>query len=127
MAGKITDGGARANVSALLAYCANWVRGLGCVPINNLMEDAATAEISRIELWQWVYHGASTAEGQKVTPSYIDKLLNEEANKLTKLDPKAVDLAKRYLSQQVRASEPSEFLTLDLMAHLDNSFAQSSI
>lgn len=127
VAGKITDGGARANVSALLAYCANWVRGLGCVPINNLMEDAATAEISRIELWQWVYHGASTAEGQKVTPSYIDKLLNEEANKLTKLDPKAVDLAKRYLSQQVRASEPSEFLTLDLMAHLDNSFAQSSI
>ncbi|WFD42932.1 malate synthase [Malassezia psittaci] len=125
--GKITEKGARANVSALLAYCANWVHGLGCVPINFLMEDAATAEISRISLWQWVFHGASTVDGKKITPQYIDELLDAEAKKLDKLDPKAVDLSRRYLSQQVRAKKPSEFLTTDLMAHLDNSAVMSKI
>ena len=123
VAGNITEGGARANVSALLAYCANWVKGNGCVPINNLMEDAATAEISRISLWQWVFHGAKTIEGKPVTPQFIDILLEQEAKKLTKLDTNAVDLARRYLQQQVRAKEPSEFLTTDLSAHLDNQLS----
>jgi len=125
--GKITEGGARANVSALLAYCANWVKGNGCVPINHLMEDAATAEISRISLWQWVFHGSSTVDGKPVTPQFIDEIIASEAAKLTKLDKNAVDLARRYLSQQVRAKEPSEFLTTDLMAHIDNSISQSRI
>ena len=91
------------------------------------MEDAATAEISRISLWQWVFHGASTVDGKKITPQYIDELLADEAKKLTKLDPKAVDLSRRYLSQQVRAKKPSEFLTTDLTAHLDNSASLSKI
>jgi len=125
--GQITEAGARANVSALLAYCANWVRGNGCVPINHLMEDAATAEISRISLWQWVFHGSKTVEGKPVTPQFIDQLIASEAAKLTSLDPNAVDLSRRYLSQQVRAKEPSEFLTTDLTAHLDNSISQSRI
>ena len=121
VAGKITEAGARGNVAALLAYCANWVRGLGCVPINHLMEDAATAEISRISLWQWVFHGSSTAEGKRVTPEYVDQLFNEEAAKMKNLDPKAVEVARQYLAQQVRAREPSEFLTTDLTPYLDNS------
>ena len=121
--GQITEAGARANVSALLAYCANWVRGNGCVPINHLMEDAATAEISRISLWQWVFHGSKTVEGKPVTPQFIDQIIASEAAKLTSLDPNAVDLSRRYLSQQVRAKEPSEFLTTDLTAHLDNSIS----
>ena len=125
--GQITEAGARANVSALLAYCANWVRGNGCVPINYLMEDAATAEISRISLWQWVFHGSKTVEGKPVTPQFIDQIIASEAAKLTSLDPNAVDLSRRYLSQQVRAKEPSEFLTTDLTAHLDNSISQSRI
>lgn len=125
--GQITEAGARANVSALLAYCANWVRGNGCVPINHLMEDAATAEISRISLWQWVFHGSKTVEGKPVTPQFIDQIIASEAAKLTGLDPNAVDLSRRYLSQQVRAKEPSEFLTTDLTAHLDNSISQSRI
>lgn len=125
--GQITEAGARANVSALLAYCANWVRGNGCVPINHLMEDAATAEISRISLWQWVFHGSKTVEGKPVTPQFIDQIIASEAAKLTSLDPNAVDLSRRYLSQQVRAKEPSEFLTADLTAHLDNSISQSRI
>ncbi|WFD32385.1 malate synthase [Malassezia sp. CBS 17886] len=121
VAGQITELGARSNVQALLAYCANWVRGLGCVPINNLMEDAATAEISRVSLWQQVFHQASTNDGKKITPQFIDNILTEEASKLPNLDKNAVDLARRYLSQQVRAKEPSEFLTTDLTPHLDNS------
>ena len=125
--GQITEAGARANVSALLAYCANWVRGNGCVPINHLMEDAATAEISRISLWQWVFHGSKTVEGKPVTPQFIDQIIASEAAKLTSLDPNAVDLSRRYLSQQVRAKEPSEYLTTDLTAHLDNSISQSRI
>ena len=125
--GQITEAGARANVSALLAYCANWVRGNGCVPINHLMEDAATADISRISLWQWVFHGSKTVEGKPVTPQFIDQIIASEAAKLTSLDPNAVDLSRRYLSQQVRAKEPSEFLTTDLTAHLDNSISQSRI
>ena len=55
---KITEDGVKGNVSAALSYCAAWVSGNGCVPINHLMEDAATAEIARMQLWQWVYHGA---------------------------------------------------------------------
>ena len=121
VAGQITEAGARANVSALLAYCANWVGGLGCVPINHLMEDAATAEISRISLWQWVYHGCSTNDGKRITPEYIDTLLAQEAEKFKNINPRAIDISRRYLAQQVRAREPSEFLTTDLTPYLDNS------
>lgn len=125
--GKITEGGARANVSALLGYCANWVKGNGCVPINYMMEDAATAEISRVGLWSWVYHGASTAEGKKVTAEYVDQLLAEEAAKLTKLDANAVGLARKYLSEQVRAPKPSEFLTSDLYPYLNKALAPARL
>lgn len=125
--GQITEAGARANVSALLAYCANWVKGNGCVPINYLMEDAATAEISRMSLWQWVYHGAKTADGKPITPQYIDELTAAEAAKLTSLDKNAVELSQRYLAQQMRASTPSEFLTSDLTAHLDNQTAPAKL
>jgi len=65
--GSITEEGVRANASAALAYCGNWVNGLGCVPIANLMEDAATAEIARAQLWQWAHHGSSTSSGKKIT------------------------------------------------------------
>lgn len=125
--GKITEGGARANVSALLGYCANWIKGNGCVPINHMMEDAATAEISRVGLWSWVYHGASTAEGKKVTPEYVDELLAQESSKLNKLDPQAVDLARKYLSDQVRKSAPSEFLTSDLYPYLSKDLAPARL
>jgi malate synthase len=53
-------------------------RGVGCVPIHNLMEDAATAEISRSQLWQWVRHGARTAEGTTITAPWVAQLLEEE-------------------------------------------------
>lgn len=81
------------------------------------MEDAATAEISRSQLWHWAYHGASTVDGTKITAAYIDKILNEETIecKKTGLDAKRVDLSARYLKDQIRAKALSDFLTSDLM------------
>src|SRR6185295_2518080 len=65
--GKITDAGLRNNVSVSLQYMAAWLAGNGCVPINNLMEDAATAEISRAQIWQWIRHlGGVLEDGRKV-------------------------------------------------------------
>jgi hypothetical protein len=55
-------------------------RGVGCVPIHNLMEDAATAEISRSQLWQWVRHRAATAEGRQVTADWVTALLDQETD-----------------------------------------------
>ncbi|ORY47200.1 malate synthase, partial [Leucosporidium creatinivorum] len=114
--GGITEAGVRSNCMALLHYCANWVGGLGCVPVDFMMEDAATAEISRCQLWSWVYHGSSTVEGKKITTTYVDKILDEETAKCKKtgLDSKRVDLSARYLKEQIRQKAVSDFLTSDL-------------
>ncbi|GAA5962660.1 hypothetical protein JCM21900_006760 [Sporobolomyces salmonicolor] len=119
--GGISEDGIRSNCMALLHYCANWVGGLGCVPVANLMEDAATAEISRSQLWHWVKHSASTQDGHKITVGYVDKILDEETAKTKKsgLDEKRVDLCARYLKEQIRADKLSDFLTTDLTPHLD--------
>ncbi|GAA96247.1 hypothetical protein E5Q_02911 [Mixia osmundae IAM 14324] len=118
--GQITEAGIRGNVSAALKYVANWTAGLGCVPINYLMEDAATAEIARSQLWHWAHHGASTDSGKKITASYLDGIISEEASKSQGLVPKHLDAAKRYISQQVHADVLSTFLTTDMMPHLDD-------
>jgi malate synthase len=60
----------------------SWLRGVGCVPIHNLMEDAATAEISRSQVWQWVKHRAVTAEGRTVSAEWVKVLLDEECDKI---------------------------------------------
>ena len=80
--GKITEGGIRSNISVGLQYMESWLRGVGCVPIHNLMEDAATAEISRSQLWQWLKHGATTAEGTKITHAYLNGLIEQEIAKV---------------------------------------------
>jgi malate synthase len=126
-AGKITEAGAKANVGALLGYCTNWLNGVGCVPIANSMEDAATGEISRLLLWQWVYHQQKTVEGTAVTVEYIDRLLDEEGAKLQKLGPKSVDTAKRFIRQDVRSKAPAEFLTSELYSHLPHDAAPARI
>ena len=81
--GKITEAGVRENISVGLQYMAAWLEGNGCVPINNLMEDAATAEISRAQLWQWVHHETGILdEGRNITYEYFRKLLDEEMEKI---------------------------------------------
>jgi malate synthase len=81
--GTITEAGLRNNISVAIQYIAAWLGGLGCVPINNLMEDAATAEIARAQIWQWIKHPAGRLEdGRKVTVELFRTLTREELNKL---------------------------------------------
>jgi malate synthase len=80
--GQVTEAGVRENVSVGLQYIAAWLGGSGAVAINNLMEDAATAEISRVQVWQWIRHGVKTAEGTRVTASWVDGLVDQELAKI---------------------------------------------
>jgi len=120
--GKITELGVRENVSTALAYTASWIGGNGCIPLNYLMEDAATAEITRVQLWQWVKWGARLDNGEVITAEYVDKLITELAPGIKKLAPgvQEVDLqvTVEYLKAQIRKVWPSEFLTSDLMPYL---------
>ena len=111
--GKVTEVGIRKNLAIGLGYMEGWLRGVGCVPINYLMEDAATAEVSRSQLWQWCRHGVQTAEGKKVTKDYALKLLNEEAKALAEKAPKGnkYALAAKYFESQVTGEDYAEFLT----------------
>jgi malate synthase len=124
--GKVTDAGVRDNVSAALSYCAAWISGNGCVPINNLMEDAATAEISRCQLWQWAKYGTKTASGKTINTAYLKPIFEEEGAKVAKLpgiSAKHVQISKEYMLSQVEAKWPSEFLTSDLQHHLEGGAA----
>jgi malate synthase len=80
----ITEAGLRTNVSVGIQYIASWLRGTGAAAINNLMEDAATAEISRSQVWQWVHHGARLAEGATVTRELVKTIEQEELAKIRK-------------------------------------------
>jgi malate synthase len=97
--GTITEAGVRQNVAVGLGYVEAWLRGIGCVPLFNLMEDAATAEISRAQLWQWVHHNAVMDDGLPVTVEMVDAVIVDELERA-----KAVVDAQRY-SAYVRAAE----------------------
>jgi malate synthase len=80
--GAITEGGLRTNVNVGFQYLSFWLIGRGAAAINSLMEDAATAEISRTQIWQWVHHGAQLEDGRRVTPELVRKVLDEETAKI---------------------------------------------
>jgi malate synthase len=80
--GAITEAGLRQNLNVGLGYLEAWLRGNGCVPLYNLMEDAATAEISRAQIWQWIRHGAKLADGRTVDLALCNAVLDEELGKL---------------------------------------------
>ena len=80
--GIISEQGIRVNISVGILYIEAWLRGNGCVPLYNLMEDAATAEISRAQIWQWLRHKAKTVEGKDITLDYYNSLLKEELQKI---------------------------------------------
>jgi len=80
--GEITEAGVRSNVSVGIQYIESWLRGTGAAAIFNLMEDAATAEISRSQIWQWVRHGATMADGQRVTAQQVRQIVEEELARL---------------------------------------------
>jgi malate synthase len=113
MPGQVTEAGIRANLNIGLGYMEGWLRGVGCVPINHLMEDAATAEVSRSQLWQWVRHGVTTAEGRHIDKPYALKLLTEQAQELAGKGPKGnkFQLAAQYFAGQVTGEDYADFLT----------------
>jgi malate synthase len=113
MSGGITEEGIRKNLNIGLGYMEGWLRGIGCVPINYLMEDAATAEVSRSQLWQWSKHGIKTSEGVTVDKAYALRLLREQADELGSKAPKGnkFQLAARYFEGQVTGEDYAEFLT----------------
>jgi malate synthase len=79
--GPITEGGLRQNVNVGIGYLEAWLRGLGCVPLYNLMEDAATAEISRTQVWQWLKHGAKLEDGRLIDGTLFHRIIDEELEK----------------------------------------------
>jgi malate synthase len=116
--GSITDGGLRHNIRVGVQYVEAWLGGQGCVPLYNLMEDAATAEISRAQIWQWVRHGARTADGRPVTADRFDATLAEEMQVIAReVGPERFarghfDAAARLFGDMIRKPDFDEFLTL---------------
>jgi malate synthase len=114
--GEITEAGVKQNVAIGLGYLESWLRGIGCVPLFNLMEDAATAEISRAQLWQWIHHKAKLTDGRVVNIALVESMIDNEL----KQQRSAVD-AERYAAYEkaaglvrdlVRAPKFVEFLTV---------------
>jgi malate synthase len=117
--GQITEAGVRNNISVGLQYLEAWLGGLGCVPIYNLMEDAATAEISRSQLWQWLHRPqARLADGRPVTPELYRALVPEELGKIRELagaqryEAGKFEQAREILDELALQEQFTEFLTL---------------
>jgi len=103
--GTRTEAGLRLNIRVGIRYLEAWLNGQGAVPIYNLMEDAATAEISRTQIWQWIHHGATLESGRKVTQLLVKQAIAEES---VGLSPEAV----RLFEQVATSEELQDFLTL---------------
>ncbi len=107
----VTEGGMRNNISVALQYMDNWLDGLGAVAIFNLMEDAATAEISRSQLWQWVHNGAKLNDGRTVTAEMYKEFRDGELEKLGGINAHHYRDVVAILDQLVLSGSFTEFLT----------------
>lgn len=117
--GTITEVGLRLNISVALQYMNAWLLGNGAAAINNLMEDAATAEISRSQIWQWIHHGARLDDGRPVTRSLYEQFRNDELAKLGGTSSGRFEEAAELLDELCLSNEFIEFLTLIAYSHLD--------
>ena len=123
--GDITEAGLRWNIDVGLQYLAAWLRGNGCVPIYNLMEDAATCEICRTQVWQWVKHGAALSDGRRVTPQLVREAMAEEIEKLRqqlgaeRFDFAGFRRAAQIFEHMMTSPDLPEFLTLVAYDYLD--------
>jgi malate synthase len=107
--GTVTEGGMRTNIAVGIQYLAAWLGGQGAAAIDDLMEDAATAEISRSQIWQWVHHGTPTDDGQPVTEERVPRLIEEEC---ARLDIPHVADARKLFEEVALGDGFHEFLTL---------------
>ncbi|HEX5140488.1 MAG TPA: malate synthase A [Dehalococcoidia bacterium] len=118
--GAITEAGLRQNISVGLQYIESWLRGVGAAAIYNLMEDAATAEISRSQLWQWIHNGAKLDDGREITPELVKQITDEEMAKLPADEPGRRFIEAREVFEKVAtADEFEEFLTIPALAFID--------
>src|SRR4029077_11268170 len=116
----ITEQGLRTNVSVGVQYLEAWLRGSGAVPIFNLMEDAATAEISRAQVWQWIRHrDGKLSDGRKVTKELFRSVLDEELAKVQRFAGDKFDVARTLFDQITTDDYFAEFLTLPGYEKLD--------
>ncbi|GAA5198954.1 malate synthase A [Arthrobacter gyeryongensis] len=114
--GTITETGIRNNIEVGIRYIESWLRGNGAVAIHNLMEDAATAEISRSQLWQWIYSHAITDTGEVITREWINDLLDEEFARLERFDDDRFNDARSIFEEVTLAEEFPTFLTIPAYA-----------
>ena len=117
--GARTEAGLRENIRVGVQYIEAWLRGKGAVPLYNLMEDAATAEISRAQIWQWLRHKAKLDDGREVTPAMFNALLADEMAKLNAPGTGRFIEAIKLFSDMSLAEEFAEFLTLPAYRLID--------
>ncbi|MFJ6002989.1 malate synthase A [Arthrobacter sp. NPDC092385] len=110
--GTITERGVRENLEIGVRYIESWLRGSGAAAINNLMEDAATAEISRSQIWQWIYTSALTEDGDVITREWVTALLDEEFDALARFDGDFFDEAREVFEEVALGEEFPAFLTV---------------
>jgi malate synthase len=122
--GDITEQGLRANVNVGFQYISFWLTGRGAAAINSLMEDAATAEISRSQIWQWVHHGAHLEDGRPVTEQLVRQILDEETAKIHHAvgdetwSAGRPEETRQIFEQVALSADLTEFLTLPAYAYL---------
>jgi len=121
--GPKTEDGLRWNLVVGLQYLAAWLSGIGCVPLYNLMEDAATAEISRSQVWQWVHHGVALDDGRTVTLELARSILKEEIEKIekdpaTRFDADKLGVAAELFDAMIASEEFVDFLTVPAYGRL---------
>ena len=122
--GAITEAGLRQNINVGVLYLGSWLRGSGCVPLYNLMEDAATAEISRTQVWQWLRHGARLEDGRTVTPDLYGAIRDEEVSSLRLRIGEESWNAGRFaraaaiFDELITAADLADFLTIPAYAEL---------
>ena len=114
--GQITEEGLRWNIDVGLQYLESWLRGSGCVPIYNLMEDAATAEICRSQVWQWLKHDARLSDGRPVTQDMVRNIIAEQK---TKLKGGRISEAADIFQRMMTSNDFAEFLTLEAYDYID--------
>jgi malate synthase len=117
--GTVTEAGFRNNVNVALQYLSSWLSGNGAAAIFNLMEDVATAEIARSQLWQWIHNGASLADGRPATAALYETVKAEELARLGGPGTGRLREAAEILDGLVPNEEFTEFLTLPAYPHLE--------
>jgi malate synthase len=124
-AGTVTESGLRSNVNVGLTYLESWLRGNGYVPIYGALEDTATAEVSRAQVWQWIRHGTRMANGRAVTRSLVHEIIGEEIEATARsmgadrYRSGRFELAAKLFAEMTGSDEFPDFMTLLAYGYLD--------